>query len=94
MDETIKIKSLQNQNIISRLETLDYNLKDSKSKLGSSAASKIVSKLSPKSVHRKKRRIAKFKAYKFILILNLEYFNNVFHVKVIAIYNSAVDLSK
>ncbi len=62
-DEAVKVKFLQDQShTVQKLDTSDLEIKNSKSKLGSSTASKIVSKLSPKSVHRKrKRRIAKFK---------------------------------
>ncbi|XP_065213777.1 otoferlin-like isoform X2 [Planococcus citri] len=62
--EAAKIKFLQDQSNMLPKPEAECDIKGSKSKLGSSAASKIVSKWSPKSAQRKKKkRIAKFRIY-------------------------------
>lgn len=68
-DEATKVKFLQDQSHeVQKSDHLDCDIKGSKNKLGSSAACKIVSKLSPKSAHRKKKRkVAKFKVNYFLI---------------------------
>lgn len=62
-DEMAKVKFLQDQtHTILKPETRDADTKNTKHKLRSTAAGKIVAKLSPKNVPRKKKRtVARFK---------------------------------